>query len=411
LTTPKWRRVLLVVLLAAVVAVVIVLHRSQSPPIVVATHSTAPKPAGNRPALSSPAPIRPLPTLHTDTVELCGYGTTPIDKEDPGAVFQKIGILTRTTAARWLAALQNSGDLRSRAAGLWLDGKVTGGELLRPVAPQTRAAAIQLAAGAVDPAVYALVLSMCDKRAGADPDPACQQLSLQRWAAIDPDNAVPWLLLAGKARLSHDDAAEAEAFSHAAKAHRFDDYSDSLFAFSDPELPPDVTPLERSYFAIEVIGVEAAAGSPVYGVASQHCSSAAMQDSNVRQQCESLAQLLVRKGTTLLDLGVGRAIGARAGWSSDRINELLQEQHALMQAITQATSSDNDKLWTCDTVNRVNAYMVQRVRLGEVGAAREVLERSGETAEAMAQKYDQYMDVLRREARSQEPQYSAPPAP
>ena len=179
-----------------------------------------------------------------------------------------------------------------------------------------------------------------------------------------------------------------------------------MFAFAEPELPQDVTPLERSYLATEVIGVEAAIRSPQYSVASQHCSIDAMQDRNVRQQCNSLAELLVTKGTNLLDLSLGKTIGARAGWPTKRVNELVQEQHALMQAIMQQTPSDNDKLWTCDAVSRVNAYLVQRVQQGELGAARDALERSGETVDAMAQKYTLYMDNIRRDALSQEQQNS-----
>jgi hypothetical protein len=410
-TASKGRRVLLVVLIAAVVAGVILLVRSGSPQHIVSTPTPAGKPTENHPALSAPAPIPPLPATDTGTVELCGHGTMSADEADPDAVFRQVGALTKATAARWLTALQNSGDLRSRAAGLLLEATVSAGDSTGPVAAQTLAAATQLAAGTEDPAVYALALSMCARSGGTDAEGACQPISLQRWAQMDPDNAVPWLFLAAAARAGHDAGAEANAFSQAAKAHKVDSYGDSLFAFADPELPQDATPLERSYFASEIIGVEAALWAPQYGIANQHCSLEAMQDSNVRQQCDSLAQLLVRKGTTLLDLGVGRRIGARAGWPGERVNEVLQEQHALMQAINQVTPSDNDKLWTCDAVNRVNAYMVQRVGLGEVGAAREVLERSGETVEAMAEKYGQYMDNLKREAARQAPQHSPPAAP
>jgi len=355
------------------------------------------------PPVGAPHANNPPPRANnTGTLEVCGYGQVPIDKNDDGAIFQHVGGLTKGAGTRWLSALQNSGDLRARVAGLLLEGKVTGGDSLRPVAEQALNEVVQLATGTGDPAVYAMALSMCDKSAASDADGACRQLSLQRWMRMDPDNAVPWLLLAGKARARHDSAAEADAFSHAAAAHTINSYSDSVFAFAEQELPQDVTPLERSYLALEVIGVEAAIGLPQYGVANRHCSSDAMQDSTSRQQCDSLATLLVTKGTNLLDLGVGKSIGARVGWSNERIKELVLEQHALQQAIMQQTSSDNDKLWTCDAVSRVNAYVVQRVRLGELGAARDVLERSGEPLEAMAQKYTQYLDNIRRDALRQE---------
>jgi hypothetical protein len=57
-------------------------------------------------------------------------------------------------------------------------------------------------------------------------------------------------------------------------------------------------------------------------------------------------------------------------------------------------------------VRRVNAYIVQRVRRGELGALRDALERSGETVEAMAQKYTRYLDNLRRDALSRAQQNS-----
>jgi hypothetical protein len=407
LLTSKNRTVLLVSSIIVIVLIGLLLVRGRDPRAIASIEPPAGRPAASHPVVGTRHANTPPPRANgTSTAEVCGYGQVPIDKNDAGAIFQYVGALTKGAGAGWLSALRNSGDLRARVAGLLLEGKVTGGDSLRPVAEQTRNEVVQLAEGAGDPAVYAMALSMCDTSATTDADSACRQLSLQRWARIDPDNAVPWLLLAGKARARHDSAAEAGAFSHAATAHKVDSYSDSVFAFAEPELPQDVTPLERFYLATEVIGVEAAIGLPHYSVASQHCSTDAMQDSTVRQQCDALAELLVAKGTSLLDLGLAKAIGARAGWPSERVKELELELNALMQAIMQQTPSDNDKLWTCDAVSRVNAYLVQRVRQGELGAARDVLERSGEAVEAMAQKYTQYRDNIRRDALGREQQNS-----
>lgn len=403
----KARTVLLVfsILVIMVVAILIVRGRSQ-PKAIASIEPPTRMPAASPPVGAPHANSAPPRANSASTLEVCGYGQVPIDKNDASAIFQRVGALTKGAGTRWLSALQNSGDLRARVAGLLLEGKVTGGDSLRPVEEQTRNEVVQLAAGSGDPAVYAMALSMCNTVAATDAESACRELSLQQWSRIDPDNAVPWLLLAGKARSRHDSAAEAEAFSHAATAHKIDSYSDSVYAFAEPELPQDVTPLERSYLATEVIGVEAAIGLPQYSVASQHCSSNAMQDSKVQLQCKSLAELLVTKGTNLLDLALGKTIGARAGWPSERVKELVLEQHALMQSIIQQAPSDNDKMWTCDAVSRANAYVIQRVRMGELGAARDGLERSGETIEEMAQKYNEYTDNLRRDALRQEQQKS-----
>jgi hypothetical protein len=398
IVTSKARIALGLLIIVVIGMTVVVLVKARTPkaiaPIEPITRSSAVTALVAKPHADSAPPK----TTVANTVEVCGHGEVQIDKNDPGALYQQVGAFTKGVAARWLSTLQDSDDLRARMAGLVLEGKVTGGESMRPVAEQTRNEAVQLAAGSQDPAVYAMALSMCDRIATADADSACRQLSAQQWTKIDPDNAVPWLLLADKARASHDDVAEGDAFSHAAAAAKIDSYSDSVFAFAAPELPQDVTPLDRSYLFTEVIGVEAGYGLPFYGVASHHCSGEAMQNGTVRQQCASLAELLVTKGTTLLDFAVGASIGTRAGWPRDRVSKLLLEQHAFMQAIVERTFADDDKRWTCGAVNRLNAYVVQKVRLGELGAAREELERSGESVEAMAQKYTDYIDNMRRDA-------------
>jgi hypothetical protein len=388
----KGRPALFILLIAFIVVVALLLVRGRHPKFITSIARPSSMSPANHPVGTPDADIPTPKGSTTGTVEVCGYGKVPTDKSDASAVFRSVGALTKAAGTRWLSALQNSDNPRARVAGLMLEGKITGSALTE----QTRNDVVQLAAGSDDPAVYAMALSMCDAKVSADS--ACRQLSLQRWAQLEPDNAVPWLLLAGRARVDRDSAAEAEAFSHAALAQKVDSYSDSLLAFTEPELPPDVTPLERAYLATEVIGVEAAMGSPQYRVASQRCSADSMQDNKVQQQCNSLAELLVTKGANLVDLSFGRAIGARAGWPNRRVEALAQEQHALMWVGMEQALSENDQLWTCDAVSRLNARLGQTVQRGELGAARDLLEKSGDSVEQVAQRYTQYMDNITRDA-------------
>jgi hypothetical protein len=296
-----------------------------------------------------------------------------------------------------LSALQDSDDLRARVVGLLLGSIVPHGDDTHPVAEQTRNAVVQLVVGQTDPAVYAIAVAMCARDASTSNDSACQQISLQRWAQLDPDNAAPWLLLAAKAQDARNGAAEADAFTRAAAAHKVDSYGNSLYAFAEPSIPQDATPLDRSYLAVELIGVETATVAP-YGPVIRHCSADAMNSTNVRQQCNALAELLLTHGTTLLDLSVGKTIGAHAGWPAERLNELTLELQALQQATTEAASPDGDNPWTCTNVRSFKAYMTQRVRLGELAAARDALERSGETVDELAQKHSQWCLVQQHAA-------------
>lgn len=208
---------------------------------------------------------------------ICGFGHVAGLRGDPDAEFQFVASLTQGVGSRWVSALQNSGDLEARAAGLLLEVRTNNGA----DSAQTRNALVQLAVGTTDPAVYAMAIALCGSESGTDSDSECHGISLQRWAQIDPGNAVPWLLLADDARKRHNIGEEASAFSKAAKSTSVNSYSDSLYAFAEPDLPPDTTPLERAYLATMVSGVEAAMSSPEYTAANLHCSVGAMQDNEV----------------------------------------------------------------------------------------------------------------------------------
>jgi hypothetical protein len=364
------------------------------------------------PLLKAPTiPGRPQAASTAAALDLCGIGKVPLDASDPSAVGDYLATLTSKVRARWLFNLLDSDDARARAAGLLLQDKLTDSGDVQPIAEQKRDAMVQLAVATRDPAIYAMAIYGCHTYSDPAPIGSCQQISLNSWALMDADNAVPWLLLAGKAHAGKDAETESTALVRAAGAHKSDAYNFSLYSFSESALPNDATPLERSVLATELMGIESATGSLHYGSASKLCSADAMQDTDVRQRCDALAELLVSKGTTVLDLSFGTRLGARAGWSTTRVAALTEERDALMGGIAQATASAHDGMWSCDAVRRGNAYLSQRARLGELGAARDALERSGETVPDLAQKQRDFIDTMLGVAQRQaaEPPPQPPP--
>jgi len=338
----------------------------------------------------------------TGEIEVCGVGKVKIDPDDSTAIGKYLEALVKKTQLHWFSALRNSDDLRARTTGLLLEGILIDRGADQVITQEARDELVQLALGANDPAVYALAFYKCGAN---DTDPtagACRQVSASGWARLDPDNAVPWLLVAAQARAKNDMPAEADAFHHAAEARRSDSYTDSIFSFAEPEIPKDATPVERAELAVEVIGVEAATAQRQYSAATKHCSSEALQDRDIRQQCSALAEILVADGKTLNDFMIGLGIGNRAGWPKERVNALTEERNALTMALMQVTP-END-LWSCDGVSRLNALISQIGRLGEMGATREALERSGETIPEMAAKWTVYLERIQRDAAQQAPQ-------
>jgi len=366
--------------LAVIVAGAMLRHRPRAPAgLPVASGAPRAHPPGSRAASTAAEARNATRTARTDAVEveICGRGKVLLDRSDDFAAIRFLEATTKPAWERWLAAMLNSDDTRARAAGLLLQGKIGNGGLVgNLMTEQSRDELVQLAAGAGDPAVYAMAVYACGTLS-VPLGGSCSRISLSAWAALDPGNAVPWLALAAAARSSHDVAGEAVAFARAASADSFQAYNFSLLAFAEPELPKETTPLERAYFSAGIMGVMAALPSPGNGVESKHCSGDSTQHPAVHQGCSALAELMVSKGTTVVDLSVGTNLGERLGWPKPRVEALRQERDALMGAIVQAAPDSKDP-WSCKSVARHNAYMGRFTALGEVAAAREALERSGE---------------------------------
>jgi hypothetical protein len=340
--------------------------------------------------------------VHSDEIDVCGVGKVKLDRDDLAVFGNYFDALSKNARLHWLATLHNSDDYRARASGLYLEG------ILDRDSPQKGAGAardelVQLAVATKDPAIFALAYNKCLK-SGEDfaSHDVCPQLILDDWTRADADNAVPWLQLAAKARREGDGTAEAAAMAHAAQAHQYQPYTWSVFPFAQAAMPADATPTDRWILTTQVIGVEAAMLAPFQPL-FQYCSRDAQSDLAVHRQCSALAELMVGKAATLLDLSVGKSLGARVGWPTERVDKLTQEINASMWAINETTGMDPKKQWSCDAVERGNANMSQLEELGERGLARQTIEDSGETVAELSRKYDEWLGAIRREAATARP--------
>ena len=281
---------------------------------------------------------------------------------------QYVATQTQPAQQRWETALLNSSNLRSRAVGLIMQER---GELVSDeLAVQTTEARdelVQLAAGADDPTVYGLAVGQCQKQLlPGTGTGACGRISLSRWAQLDPDNAAPWLALAQAAHKAGNAQEEASAVAKAAQAQQISSPGQSLLSLAQSEMPQDLTPLEKAALSIEFIGIEAASVIPVYSETTRYCSVDAIRQNETRAECDSLANLLVNRGDSLIDFSIGQRLGERLGWPSERLGELAQERTALFKLVP----ADQANFWSCASLARTNAFMEKRMKLGELQALR-----------------------------------------
>jgi len=369
------------------------------------THPQRPHPAAPLPAsipktqapLEQPnpfgaalSPSKAMANAGEKSVEVCGIGKVVWDTEGE-LTTKSLEAKSEENLARWQTSLLKSDDPRARAVGLLIDSRFNG--------PPAVESLVQLTEETHDPVVYAIALNACTHHVAStlsDLQPAsCGQISATGWTAIDSDNAAAWMTLASIARSANDMIQENEAFARAAKATAFDGYNWSLFGFAEPEMPRDLNPLERYELSIYMVGIEAAMSSTHLTTASRHCSSDAIHDEGTRSQCDQVADLLVTKGSTLLDLGIGTAIGARVGWPKSRVAELTEQKEAFQQAERQQSEPDKgENFFSCANAARRNLFLHEWAQLGELGAAHEIIDRSGESISDLALKYRDFIYKL-----------------
>jgi hypothetical protein len=332
------------------------------------------------------------------TIEVCGFGKVAIDDSSDAIVGAAIDARIAKDMLRWRTALLNSGDVRARAVGLFVDSKFDDNSVPTTASPQPLDSLVQLAQESHDPAVYAIALAACTGLKAPAPGGSCEQLSLQGWAKFDAGNAAPWLELAGAARAANDAAAESAAFTQAVKASKVEGYNWSMFGFAEADMPSDVTPFARYQLSVQMIGMEAAMYTPQMpaSAASRHCSADAVRNESVRNQCSQLAELFVTKGSTVLDFIIGASIGARTGWPEARVAALKEEKEALEAAgmLAEPDRAKPESAFSCEAAARLNHFLHERAQLGEIAAAREADSLSGRTTAELAQSYREYLSKL-----------------
>ena len=332
-----------------------------------------------------------------DGVEICGVGKLSTESADLEDIQSRLDSGVEKIRRQWIASMLHSGDLRARATGLLYESRMSKDWFRAGPSEEIAGPLVQLAQSAQDPAVYAMAVYACRPPYGAPPyGGSCDNVSVKEWAALDTDNAAPWLILASEARLAKDSAAENAALAKAANAGKIDSYGWALLANVEANMPSTATPLERYMLSTSFIGFEAAFAQPS---ASQSCSAASMADATIRTECAALAELMVSKGTTFLDVSVGAIIGARAGWPARRVAALKERLDAFQGLMTEQQDPlrPTDQ-WTCDAINRADARTRDWIRFGEIGALDQELERSGSTTAELARKYREFQDEMIRKA-------------
>jgi hypothetical protein len=274
--------------------------------------------------------------------------------------------VTQTAINGWKSTLAASEDPQQQAIGLALEDahpETPGIEQPQDTPVNNRIVLSAIETG--DPVVYALALSQCgnlDYNMAAGP---CQGLSWERWANIDPDNAVPWLAIAAKADSSGNQQAVEDALAKAVTASRFDSYGSTVAAIALRALPRDIAPMDKAVAGAEMTSALGMGVLPAH-ILLTLCSDKAVQEPTRKQQCTSLANDLAAGGTTAFDVAAASNLAKRLGLPTDRQTKLQKEA----QNVARASLAHNPWRYTagesgltlvsdfgCDTVLGYDNYL------------------------------------------------------
>ena len=288
--------------------------------------------------------------------------------------------LARTAAL----VLSNFGDDQRRLATFGVAPPCEGAEC--PVSERAKDAAkrsldavARVALSTRDPKVYAFALGMCAGRVGATAG-ACQMLSAQQWSRLDPGNAAPWLHMLGAATVHGDVAARDEALFRIANAQRNDaDLFSTAGAVLDASPDDDASVLASWGLVTQTINAAAAGTLPPYQALMTMCKGDALKDANRLQTCAAVAETLAERSDALIGRSIGVAIGKELGWPAARRDRMRGEYESYRASLSMDITDVMGL--SCAKMRRDFAMLRRNAAVGETGALREWVAKSGKTPE------------------------------
>ncbi len=260
---------------------------------------------------------------------------------------------------------------------------------------------VTLALNSKNPAVYATAFYACeldgaremnsdsnqpDDVAAARPA-SCAAIVLADWAALDNNNAVPWMLLAGEAadtlRASRRDGAQQDALvaaldsaiNRAVLAPQFNARFPAVSTVFDDDQLLMLSPLLQAALATELMGLQQSK-SPAQSVAN-YCATPHFGLEKRRLNCNAIANKMLELDTTFAGFNAAMTIGKSLRWDSARLTALSNENKIALTLHGEQTDS-NIKL-NCENVATLNGFLQSVLRKGEREVGRELIAKSGKT--------------------------------
>jgi hypothetical protein len=295
---------------------------------------------------------------------------------------------------RLVADLTARSTARERALGLYLQmvtalhAEGHAGQDPLGVAAESQRALVRLATTTSDANAYALAIFSCAPQFGHTANGDCGLLSYAQWARIEPDNAVPWLYLAGDAERRRDQSTVEEALYRASKARYSDPHLDQISGLVASDATAALSPTIQIDLAGSLLSIQGGLPHPNLSVVMHYCGIAAQLDPNHVQTCGDLAATLVEHSRTAIEVLTGGRVAERVGGTDPRLAALRDEADAMRWQLWPVQKPQQEHMLpNCDSLQRLRPNMVAEMQFGESGRLRQELAASGVTTTQAAERW------------------------
>lgn len=309
------------------------------------------------------------PTGRSVKDELCGVSGPDLLRAGNETVQQHVLRVTQPAIKQWKSSLAASADPVHQAIAFALANATVGpgpkpGDEPSKDTPVNNSLVL-LAIQTDNPVIYDLAIRQCldgdyEMTAGA-----CQGLSWRHWAAIDSDNATPWLWIAARASRAGDQQGVEEALARAVAAASIEDHAAATYVVAMGALSGDASPLEKAVAGAEIISISPG-GIPIELMSL--CSPAAIQQPLRKNQCSAITTALGNHGSTLIDMVIASSLADRLELADDMraaLKAKASNARATLINMPNPWRTTGPDPWTdrssptfrCDTVRPYNAFI------------------------------------------------------
>lgn len=372
------------------------------------------------PSLDDPSPNPPADSSSSIVIDVCGAGKTKVTSlhdlpaplidplRDARALKRAVSELAASSAPgdraiafhyeATMASRAAAGDDGGRASACFTDDNCRASafqSIDQAAAPYYQQLA-ELAGQTGDPLAMSLAFRACRSPEVARTG-ACTGITAARWAELEPDNGVAWILAANEAASRGDEAARNDAMARAATAQRMDHHAEDLLRPIATASLRDANRLDQMAAFMATMGVYSGAPLLDYAEIGRYCLGKEAMDPSRKAQCAQIAEQLVGKDTTPSGTSYGMRIGARAGWTVERLAALRDEIDA-MNFMSIDERFRPETVYSCESLDAITQRASDMLHFGEAGALRRKIARSGRSVAELAREYHEYQ---RRQAQAE----------